>query len=173
MTNVAGSYRSSPTAVPRAVGLAASIGGNLLKNPVLVMETDVAAVTAGGATPGWVSGSPANLALSASVNCVFDLGPEWAQYGEVAINVLSTGPSTGMQILLRGSDTVAPTTARAMRDVTTTTLRPLSDPLTTAAAVGSYVVKPCGRYVIAQITNNDAANAQGATSKVTLTAFPT
>lgn len=143
------------------------------KLPTFLAETDKNQISAGGSTPGWVGGTTANLAASSQVNIVFDLGQDWDQYSVIAANAFSQAPSvSGLTVLWRSSDTTSLVgVTRALRDMANTTMRPISDTFTTAQAVGSYFLKPMGRYLIAQVTNADATNAQGAGSKVTIAAF--
>ena len=144
------------------------------RQPVLVMETGVAQV-AGGAAAGWVSGNPASLAASASVTCVFDLGPDWDQY--VVLNVVFSPviPSSGASGLqLYGSDTTTQNGARKLASPASgnfatgwyTASAPSSSGSTTA------VVRPQGRYVHALMTNADVSNAMGPSTKISLFAYP-
>lgn len=141
--------------------------------PTLVMETDVDAVTAGGSTHGWVSGSPASLAASASFIAIFDLGPNWAQYGLVQAVVLPQGPSTGLVAVEFGSPSgttwqPARRLATAFNSAISTTYQ--SMPSSTGAQ--SCTLRPLSRYLLVRGTNGDATNALGATSKITVAAYP-
>jgi len=141
---------------------------------ILVMETDVRPVTAGGNTPGWVSGSIAALGLSASVNCLFDLGPEWNQYTSVNFCISPIGPSSGLSnVAAFGSDSTTINTSRRLGFAAANTVNSsLTASMTVANGAVNMLVNPQGRFVFLQATNADGANALGATSKVTLTAFP-
>lgn len=137
------------------------------------MESGINPVVAGGRVAGWVSGDPAGLAASATLQVSFDLGPEWDQYVLCALNVFVQGPSSGLAgILLRPSDSLVAVIARASRDAFSTNASPLAAALSAASAVAEYGLRPKGRYVLLSMTNADAVNACGATSKVTLTAYP-
>ena len=144
------------------------------RQPTLVMETDVAQV-AGGGRAGWVSGSPSGLAAATSVTVIFDLGPEWDQYGLVDLAFFPVAPSSGFSnVSAAGSDTAALNSARKLQLVASTALGNLfsASLLSTNGALGA-TARPMGRYVILLLTNADATNALGASSKVTLTAFVT
>lgn len=137
-----------------------------------VMETDVGQVAAGTDNGGWVSGSPANLALSATVTTIFDLGLDWSRVTFVTISILSTGPSSGFSgIVLTGSDTAAANPARRLRSEPNANdfASVATGAVTTAAGAQAAIVRPQGRYVTVSLTNADGVNAQGAGSKVTLT----
>lgn len=142
--------------------------------PIKVFETGVAAVTAGLAGPGgWVSGNPASLALSASVDCLFDLGLDWSQYNKVAVSVLSVAPSSGFSgVQVSSSNTTSFNNSRMLNEVDGATFGQLNAAITTSGLGVTACVKPMGRYLIVRLTNADAANAQGATAKVTVGAFP-
>lgn len=51
-----------------------------------VMQSGLNPVALGNG-PGWVSGSPANLAVSGTADVVFDLGPEWHALTTVSITL--------------------------------------------------------------------------------------
>ena len=141
--------------------------------PVLVMETGLNAV-AGGDVPGWVSGSPANLAASGNFSAVFDLGPDWDQYSVLYLAILPQAPSSGLaSVLATGSDTPSPNLNRRLQVVGATTVGSLfaASLLSANGAQGAFV-RPMGRYVAVNGTNADASNALGAGAKVTLAAYP-
>lgn len=143
------------------------------KQPVLLMQTDVAQVP-GGAGAGWVSGTPSGLAASATVNCVFDLGPDWDQYGVAAVGVLPIGPSSGMaNVQAMGSDNTAPNPARRLKDMAVAGSANSSFAINTSSNGHTFHVRPFGRYLIVSVSNADAANALGAASKVSVAAYPT
>lgn len=144
----------------------------MLRPPVLLMETGVGQVAAGYG-PGWVSGDPASLAANSSVLLVFDLGEEWTQYGELQILGSQVGPSSSVTYMLRGSNSAAPVgVTRALRDLQSTGVTPVSAAISSGQAVGVFRVRPVGRYLIVQFINNDAAAATSPTAKVVLTAYP-
>jgi len=142
--------------------------------PIKVFETDVAAVTAGApGRGGWVSGSPANLAASGSVICVFDLGQDWHQYPNIQVSVSSTAPSSGLSgVQLYGSDNVTLNSARRLKESLVSGFSTIFASLTTANGAQQCFIKPMGRYLHVSLTNADATNAQGATAKVTVAAYP-
>lgn len=143
------------------------------KPPVLVMQTDGAQVAGGGAA-GWVSGSPANLAASASVSIVFDLGPDWDQYGVAAVGVLPMGPSSGFaSVQAMGSDTGVANPARRLKDMAVSGSANSSYAVSTGSNGHTFHVRPFGRYIVVSVTNADAANAIGAAAKVSMAAYPT
>ncbi len=137
------------------------------------METDVRPITAGGNTPGWVNGSAANMPPSGSITCLFDLGPEWDQYNLINLCVNPVGPSTGFSnVAASGSDTTTANTARRLGFYSFGAANSsLTASITTAGGPQNLLLNPMGRYVHVQLTNADAANAMGAATKVTLTAF--
>lgn len=137
--------------------------------PTKIFETDVAAVSAGVATGGWVSGSPANLALSASANVLFDLGQDWHQYTSVNLAISSVGPSSGLSnVQVSSSDTNAINTNRRLKDIGAVGPGAIAASITTAGGVQQLSVRPMGRYLFVSVTNADGANAQGATAKITM-----
>lgn len=145
------------------------------KPPVLVMDAGTNPVP-GGAAPGWVSGTPANLAAAASVACLFDLGPDWDQYATVQLAVRANGPSSGYSsVSASGRDTpvAVMNQSRYLREAGSSGFGILFASLTTANTAGVAVVRPSGRYVVVNLVNADASNAMGAAAGVTLTAFPT
>lgn len=142
-------------------------------NPVKIFESDVNQVAAGSKRGGWVSGSPANLAAVTGLNVIFDLGDDWDQYPIVCVYASNTGPGTPMQILLRTSDNpLTFTVARALRDLQDTARRPIADLVSSANVVGVYHVYNCGRYLLVQVSNQDAVNPLSATAKVVVSMQP-
>lgn len=143
-----------------------------LPAPVLVMETDAAQVAV-GAGPGWVSGSIAGLAASATGNILFDLGPDWRKYGMLDLSVLLAGPSSGLNpVRFFGSDDDSLNAARKRGSPFATGATVYSANLVTANGAQMFTMRPAGRYFWAVVTNADAANAQGPAAKITLVAFP-
>lgn len=141
---------------------------------VLVMETGVNPVIAGGDRAGWISGDPANLALSATVNCLFDLGPDWQHFPLVQAAINPTPPSTGLgSITLVSSDSAASFTAkRRLGYANAVASGTIFLSLPSASATNTFMVRPMGRYLQVNLTNADAAAAQGALTAVVLTAYP-
>lgn len=145
------------------------------KPPVLVMETDANPVP-GGAGPGWVTGSPASMAASATVAVLFDLGADWDQYATVQVTLRPLGPSSGFSgVSFSGRDTpvAAQNLVRSLREVSSSAFAITFASVTTANAAAVAMLRPFGRYVVVMVTNADAANATGAGSRVALAAFPT
>lgn len=143
-------------------------------NPTLFMETGVAAVAAvASPTPGWVSGNPASLALSASVNCIFDLGPKWDQYSIVNVGISPVGPSSGFSnISIASSATAALDSSRRLGYAFAAAAgNVLIASATVAAGAIQAVVRPLGRYLVVSVTNADGVNALGATAKVAVGAY--
>jgi hypothetical protein len=163
-----------PGGVGTMLPVAANSDGTLMRSPVLVMETDVAAVVAGGPVPGWIGGTPANLAPSTSTSISFDLGPNWHQYVVISLAVLPQGPSSGLgNCSVTGSSTNSVNSARRLNfanSIGQTALYTASIPTASGAAIA--LLRPQGRYVFASMANVDASNPMGAGSKVTLTAYP-
>lgn len=146
------------------------------KYPVLIMETGVNPVTAGGSRAGWVSGDPSGLAASGAVSggVVFDLGPEWAQYPYVAVNLHQPSggtPSTSFNVQPSGSDTPAYNGARRLGYPAAVTGSNSYVAMNGAGSQNMFL-RPMGRYVACIVTNGDATNAFNAGSKITLTAYP-
>lgn len=143
--------------------------------PVLVMETDRDPVIAGGNQAGWVSGSPAGLAASASLICIFDLGPNWDQYVMLDVGVYPQAPSIGMKnIAIRGGDTAAYNDRRRANIATPSVLKldAVYSTAPSANAAVSITVRPRGRYVFVNMDNSDAGAALGGQSLVTVIAYP-
>ena len=140
------------------------------------METGANQV-AGGAAAGWVSGNPASLAASASVTCVFDLGPEWDQYVMLSIAFFPVAPSSGAaNLTVYGSDTATHNPARKMSSPATGNNGAAGGWFVASATSSSGstagVMRPQGRYVHAVMTNADGSNPMGGPAKITLFAYP-
>jgi len=73
----------------------------MINTPVRVFETDLDPVLLGDDEGGWVSGSPKNLAIAGSVNCLFDLGQFWFNYSEINVT-FSAGNATSTGIIMVG-----------------------------------------------------------------------
>lgn len=143
------------------------------RQPVLLMETGVNAVTALGTKPGWVSGDVASLAASASINCIFDLGPDFDQYVAVAIKVNPAGPSSGLSaVQVFGSDTAGVNANRRFKDISQPGPATINAAITVATGCSELWVRPHGRIVVVSVTNADGVNALGAGSKISLSAYP-
>jgi hypothetical protein len=125
-----------------------------------------------GNGPGWVSGDIASLALSATATLIFDLGPNWDQYNCVQVGVVPAGPSSGLTAVQAFSSDDAAFSAAAdvqLNNVWGATYGAISAAITTPQTCS---FAPMGRYFIVRATNADAANAQGATAFVRITAYP-
>lgn len=139
---------------------------------VLFMETDVAAVTAGSTSAGWVSGSIASLAASGTANCIFDLGPTWRDMSLATIAVTPAGPSSGLNaVSISSSNTAAADTTRKLKDVATAGPSAISATITVATGCQQFMVRPMGRFLVVTATNADGVNALGASSKVVVVAY--
>ena len=141
--------------------------------PTRVWETDVSQVTEGVPGGGWVSGSPAGLAPSASVTCYFDLGQDWHQYPLVQINVAPRAPSSGLNAVnAMSGDTVGSVSdARRLAAASATGATVIYANLATSSGPQAFLVRPMGRILGVAMTNADASNAVGASAKVTLAAY--
>lgn len=129
---------------------------------IMKMRSGVAAVAAGNG-PGWVSGDIASLAASATATIVFDLGPNWDQYGVVQLAVVPAGPSSGLSNVkaFSSADAVLSAAADPQLNYTWgTSFGPAAGAAITAPQ--SAMFSPMDRYFIVQATNADAVNAQGA-----------
>lgn len=144
------------------------------KPPVMMMRAGVSQVAAGGQLAGWVSGNPASMAAAATVDCVFDLGPDWDQYGLVSIVMVSTAPAASYQgVAVSGGNTPAYDNALRMGFANSAGSGSIYvTNVTTTGGGNNVMVRPHGRYVIVKMTN-DAANPQGAGASVSLIAYPT
>ena len=143
--------------------------------PVVVMETGLNSVEPTSGTPGWVSGNPANLAASASVTCVFNLGTDWDQYTELQVSVKCQAPSSGFtKVSVQGSDTTVLTSGvRRCRSSQDSAIgSTLYESVSSAVGAIQFNVRPWGRYVFVSLTNGDAVNAAGALSAVAIAAYP-
>lgn len=133
-----------------------------------VFESGVNQVAAGGDIGGWVSGTIASLAASATVDVIFDLGALWRCVAQVQVMVAPAGTSTGLSnVQVVSSDTAAFNANRRLKDVAAagpSTVNIAS--LTTANGVQAVLVKPAGRYLVVRATNADATNAQGAGAQI-------
>lgn len=97
---IAGQY-TADSGGHTAINIALNADGTLRRPPILVMETDSTPVTLGGDQPGWVSGSIANLGIGVTGTMIFDLGPNWDQYGEL-IATFDPDNSTTTNITITG-----------------------------------------------------------------------
>lgn len=140
--------------------------------PIIVMETDVGAVTAGGLNHGWVSGTPANLADGATVDVLFDLGPLWQQYAEVQMSINSSTATSLSSVQASSSDTTTKNTLRRLRTIDSTPVSTMFATISTVTGPQQVFLRPMGRYLFVTLTNTAAGGAQGATSKVAAAAYP-
>lgn len=139
--------------------------------PVLIMETGAGQVAA-GAGPGWVSGNPAGLPAATSLEICFDLGSEWAQYTVAQVLVYVAGPSSGFSaVQVYGGDTTANLGARRLPPAYATNFGTTYQTVPSTGMQG-VCVRPVGRYVFVTVYNQDASNAAGASSRITLAAYP-
>jgi hypothetical protein len=146
---------------------------DLIAPPVVMMETGVNPVIAGNG-PGWVSGTPANLAAGTSTNVLvlFDLGPNWQNYTMLQAIINGALPSsglTGFQLFSRDDPAVAINMSRRLFQANGSGST-ISLAITSGSAIGT-TARPMGRYLIASMNNADATNAQGTGAKVTLAMY--
>ena len=137
------------------------------------METGKNQVLAGGNSAGWVSGNPANLPLSTNIQVLFDLGPEWAEYQRLQVNMyLGSGGSANIQMQPGGSDTIAYDSSRRLPFAAAS-----SDSIgayitnTSTGSSKTFTLLPFGRYIIFIYSNADATLATTADTKVTVQAL--
>lgn len=141
--------------------------------PVLVMEAGIGPVSPGGPDAGWVSGNLANLGPSATVQAVFDLGPDWDQYGLCQLNVLNpTSPHAGLGVQPGGSDTTAYSGSRRLSHAFSAQ-SDITYKIVGAAKSEALTMRPVGRYLVVILGNADAAVPISAAARVVLTAYPT
>jgi hypothetical protein len=139
--------------------------------PIVVLKTGVAPGTAGGTVPAWISGDPANLAAATTVDCIFDLGPNWSQLDEVQISLLPTTPSTGFSnVDATFSDSTTRDPSRRPPSVGGSTGWATNFAASALSANGpvGLTMRPMGRFLHVNMTNADGAAALGATSSVTV-----
>ena len=139
----------------------------------LFMETGLNPVQAGGTSAGWVSGNPAGLPLSTNVNIAFDLGPNWAEYQRLQVNMyLPVGGSLNIQMQPGGSDLPVYDPSRRLpfaNQATDSTGSYIQNTSTNTSK--TFTLLPFGRFVIFIYSNADAVNATVAGTKVTLQAL--
>lgn len=143
------------------------------KPPVLAMAAGGVAVAAGGSVAGWVSGNPANLAAGATVDVIFDLGPDWDQYGLFGILMSSKAPATqytSVQIS-SGPAPVYDDTLRVNYANSTGLNAAYITSATTANGAMEGLFRSKGRYVGVRF-QNEATNPQGAGASCKLSAWP-
>ena len=142
------------------------------RQPVLVLETGANPVVGGGPA-GWVSGNPSGLADGATINAVFDLGPEWDQYPIIGLIVQPVGAASLSAVTPVGSDTPAYNSGRRLTAAYTSAsnFSQVFATLVSANGATTIYVRPAGRYVVIAMTNTAGSGAMGA-SKVTLVAYP-
>lgn len=117
-----------------------------------------------------VTGTPASLAASASVDVKFDLGPNWAQYSKGMCSYAVASPSSGGVIQIWYGRAFGIKTWRGVQ------LGPTSntnyDTPTSAGGNKGMTTGPIERYVTVSVQNTDAVNAMGASSHVVCTFYP-
>lgn len=138
--------------------------------PNRVFQTGAAPVAA-GQSGGWVSGTPANLIDGATVDVVFDLGPDWAMYTLVQLVYVSTAATSLDPVRPTFADTPVFNAARAPKDVATPGLGAASYQVTSAGGPQSSMHRIMGRYCVVRMTNTAAGGVQGAGSSVALAMF--
>ena len=139
-----------------------------------VFETGVNAVQAGTRFGGWVSGDLANLAASATVNALFDLGDDWESFVFGAAVIFPSSPSTGLgsvQVFGRPDGVAGVYPSRRLKDPASTGASTNLATITTGPGPQQITFRPMGRYVVISATNSDATNAQGGSGKITLAVY--
>lgn len=142
-------------------------GGNAFYSaqpPTLIITEST---TSDGTNPGHVSGTLASLAANTAATVTYDLGVDWHQYPVVNVGVMSTGPSTGVNIVgILSTDTSNPAVGlvRILNAAASGVFGILASLITTSAGQSSSTVRPQGRYLTISAKNADVVNAQGATS---------
>lgn len=160
------------TAAGKMVELAVNTDGTLRLPPILAMQSGVNAVPLGGG-PGWVSGNIANLAIGGNANVIFDLGPNWDQYNEVAVDFNpGNGTSTGIVVQGDFSRDGATYLRGGLANGATGNSAAFSGPLSGANGPQLCRWRNQGRYVRVNISGIATA-ALGAAAAITLTAHPT
>ncbi|EGK72461.1 hypothetical protein METUNv1_01226 [Methyloversatilis universalis FAM5] len=141
--------------------------------PTITAASGTNPVVAGDAMPGWVSGDIANLAPSAGVTVIFDLGPHWDRYGVVSVSVFPQAPSSGLNAVQIYSGPNASTSSiRRLQHAFGSNWGSTFSNMASANGTNQTHVRPTGRYVMVYAVNADAANALGASSSVIIAAYP-
>lgn len=141
-----------------------------MDNRVVIMETGL--IAPGG--PTWISGNPANLAGNASVNCLFDLGPDWMDYTMLQVVIRSQGPSTGLINITatsRDNPVAAVNGNRYLKEMYNTATSILYASVLTSNAAGCINLRPMGRYLVINMTNGDATNAIGSQAGIAIAGY--
>lgn len=144
-------------------------------NPAIFnLRSGVAAVAADGTpqVPGWVSGDLANLGASASIDVIFDLGPNYDSYPIVQIAHSDVTGSSGVTVTsVRGSSDSASTAADPVLNYAGAQAVGSVSGVSSAAG-RSFFVRPMGRFLITRFANADAVNPVNAQAFVALAAYP-
>ena len=142
-------------------------------NPsILKMRSGQNAIAGGGTIPGWISGDIASLAAAGTATIVFDLGPNWGQYGVVQLAVVPAGPSSGLSGVKAFSSSDAALNAAVDPQLNYTWATSFGVVSAAINAPQSAMFSPMDRYFIVQATNADGVNPQGAGAFVQLAANP-
>jgi hypothetical protein len=111
------------------------------------------------------------MAVNTTVNCVFDLGPDWSMYKELQILIIPGWTAGQITYNCTASDSTTITYNRRLVPLSyggaNTTLYITS---TTVSGNGGYT-RPMGRYVIIQAQTNASGTSDG-TGALTVTAYP-
>jgi len=171
---IEGAYNAPGASAGKLVPLAVNSDGTLRRPPVLVMQTDKSAVAA-GAGPGWVSGSIANLAVAATVDCLFDLGPAWDQYVRLdvlidpgTLNLTSTGTVMRPSMSADGVDWMR---VGAVNGTAGFSINGSVGPLLGSAGIQFVQLRPHGRYLQCTVLGT-TTNALGATARLRVVLYP-
>lgn len=115
--------------------------------------------------PRWISGTIASLAISGAAKLIFDLGPDWHQYGLLAIAVKGNNAITS--ITCSASDDAGVSNASPLHSATGAGAVSLA---LAAAGDALALALPSGQYIVIDVVNG--GTAQAATSNVRITAYP-
>lgn len=142
-------------------------------NPSITkMRSGQNAVAGGGTIPGWISGDIASLAAAGTATIVFDLGPNWDQYGVVQLAFVPAGPSSGLSGVAVYSSSDAAFSAATDPQLNYTWATAVGAASMAITTPQSAMFSPMDRYMIIRATNADGANPQGAGAFVALAAYP-
>ena len=123
--------------------------------------------------PGWVSGDIANLAPSSSAVVIFDLGPNWDQFGSVQVAFLFSPLPGGLSaVTAHSSDNATLTIGQLDVQLGSAFSPTFSGASATLTTPQSCVFKPMARYFILQATNADGTNPHTGAAFVQLCAYP-
>jgi len=129
-----------------------------------VLKDSAPVAPADGMSPGWKSGQLANLGANATQTVVFDLGPNWNEYRQMMLSIVST------QAITNTTFSVSDDGQNAAHPAYAASLNAVLGPNINAAGTWCYCVVIDARYLILTFTNGPSA--QGATASVRLAVMP-